>query len=131
MTLQITLSEDGPHSGDYSTNVADAISQGVRVLNHALRRGGIEQPADAAYIISDLALAAHGLEQLCDQFSSYFVTELAAGRLGLWSEREGTVETAVEETTLALGLSASLASQLGRQLDAARNLCDGLEGVGE
>jgi len=85
MTETIRLSSDGPHSPDYTREVAAAVAEAVRVLNHATTFGHIGDalafPADADAVLGSLSTAAQRLPQLLDQLRDWLVGELAAGRL--------------------------------------------------
>jgi hypothetical protein len=84
-TAPMALSIDGPHSDDYTADVARLAAEAVRVLNHATgyhTSEGLTYPATAYRIAGNLAAAAFGTGQLTDQMVTFLDRELAAGRLG-------------------------------------------------
>src|SRR2546423_409446 len=110
----MTLDPDGPHSSEYTKEVADTLGEAVRVLNHATRnKAGLEYPSDAAAVIGALAAAAGGLEQTCYQLSRWLSNEYEGGRVAEWSEgrrvaewsegrRSGDVSAAITDAHVAL-----------------------------
>ena len=67
--MKITLNIDGPHSGDYSREVAEAVAEGIRVLNHASTgpASGLDYASDVDSILCNLQSAAYRLPQLLHQ----------------------------------------------------------------
>jgi hypothetical protein len=79
----IEFRPDGPHSDDYTTDLADAFAESVRVLNHATMTGsGLTYPATAYTVVGALSAGASGLRQLLDQLGAFLDQQDAAGRLG-------------------------------------------------
>jgi hypothetical protein len=63
--------------------LARAAAEAIRALNHATLGGdGLEQPADAYDLLSELSLAASRLPQLLGQVGTWLAAALAGGRLG-------------------------------------------------
>ena len=59
------LNTNGPHSGDCSREVTEAVAEGVRVLNHASTgsASGLDYASDVDSILRNLQSAACGLRQ--------------------------------------------------------------------
>jgi hypothetical protein len=75
---------DGPHSDDYTAEVARAVAEGVRVLNHATGSHagrGLTCPQTVYTVAGCLGAAAAGLGQLLRQLSAFLEEQAAAGRL--------------------------------------------------
>lgn len=82
--VTVRLSPDGPHSPEYTCQVASAVAEAVRVLNHATLNfvgQALEFPADADTVLCSLSIAAQRLPQLLDQLRDWLNGELAAGCL--------------------------------------------------
>ena len=80
----VRLSPDGPHSPEYTCQVASAVAEAVRVLNHATLNftgQALEFPADTDSVLCSLSTAAQRLPQLLDQLRGWLNGELATGRL--------------------------------------------------
>jgi hypothetical protein len=77
------LSTTGPHSDDYTRQVARGLAETIRVLNHATRggTGGLTEPTTAADVLGNLHSAVAGLDQLTRQIGQYLTLERIAGRL--------------------------------------------------
>ena len=58
--MKITLNIDSLHSGDYSREVAEAVAEGMRVLNHASigPASGLDYASDVDSILRNLQSAA-------------------------------------------------------------------------
>lgn len=66
------LHTDGPHSPDYTRQVAEAMAEAVRVLNYATQSDdGLKNPADAYELLGYLAAAAASLPQLLRQTQGF------------------------------------------------------------
>jgi hypothetical protein len=84
MTETVRLSPGGPHSPDYTREVASAVAEAIRVLNHATLSyfgEALAFPADADAVIGSLGAAPQRLPQLLDQVRGWLASELTAGRL--------------------------------------------------
>ena len=81
--MKLTLNTDGPHSGDYSREVAEAGAEGIRVLNHASIRpaSGLDYASDVDSILRNLQSAACRLPQLLHQLAGWLQSLHEAGRL--------------------------------------------------
>jgi hypothetical protein len=116
MIEMIRLSPGGPHSPDYTREVASAVAEAVRVLNHAtLSHIGesLAYPADADAVTGSLAIAAQRLPQLLDQLRGWLASELTAGRLQVnHGPHADNPAAAVQAASLQLGNASAAASQL-------------------
>jgi hypothetical protein len=122
----IELRPDGPHSDDYTIEVARAVAESVRVLNyatgsHAAR--GLRYPQTVYTVTGTLSAAAGGLGQLLDQMGAFLRAQVESGRV---ADDFGTPETvlAVAETCLADARLAAAA--LARALADAQNATSGM-----
>ena len=78
----VILDTGAPPSPDYALEVAEAIAEGVRVLNHQTRHHeALEDPYDGDRLIRRLDSAVHRLPQLLDQIASWYEREAAEGKL--------------------------------------------------
>lgn len=79
----IEFRPDGPHSDDYTAEMARSFTESVRVLNHAtMTRPGLSWPSTVYTVVGDLAAGTAGLRQLFDQLGAFLDAEDTAGRLG-------------------------------------------------
>ncbi len=80
----IILSTGGPHSSEYTRQVAEAAAEAIRVLNHATLNHAaqaLRYPADADAVVESLATAAMRLPQLLEQLGYRLAEWGVAGRL--------------------------------------------------
>jgi hypothetical protein len=122
--VTIRLSPDGPHSPEYTRQVASAAAEAVRVLNHAtLNHPGqaLAFPADADAVIGSISTAAQRLPQLLDQLREWLTGELTAGRLQVsYGPHAGSPAAAVGTAGQRLRYASAIASRLHLALkDAA------------
>lgn len=113
------LSIDGPHSPDYTRQIADQLAECVRVLNHATRGDGLVNPGDAYELLGALARAAGGLPQLLGQVDQFLDTGAGSGRF--YDVNDGDdAQVAVMATVPYLGDASTAAEQLREALDSAQ-----------
>ncbi len=113
---QPVLNTNGPHSGDYSRQVASLAAEAIRVLNHGTLNdfaGGLEYPADVDSVTASLARMASMLSQLLGQLSQWLEGQQEAGRLEV---RHGTYE----------GDPAAAAAAVAYWLNEAQGMAGGL-----
>jgi hypothetical protein len=81
--MKIILNIDGPHSGEYSREVAAAVTEGVRTLNHASTypARGLDYASDVDSVLHSLRSAASRLPQLLHQLAGWLQSLYEAGRL--------------------------------------------------
>lgn len=66
------LDTDGPHSDDYTRQVAQAFAEAVRVLNHAtLNRDGVTYPATVHDVLGSLRDGIQRLDQTLHQLNQH------------------------------------------------------------
>lgn len=77
---EITLKTDPPHTPRYTRQLAQAVAETIRCLNHATfpGSGGLEQPADAESVLASLASAMSRMPQLFEQLAAWLADQ--AGR---------------------------------------------------
>jgi hypothetical protein len=117
----LSLNPSGPHSDDYTRQVADGLAEAVRVLNHATQpgTGGVTTPATVSDVLGTLAAAVAGMDQLVRQLAEYLAAEHAAGRLGADS---GSVADALASPTAEIANVRRAASSLHVWLARAHNI---------
>jgi hypothetical protein len=120
--VTVRLSPDGPHSPEYTGQVASAIAEAVRVLNHATLNftgQALEFPADADTVLCSLGTAAQRLPQLLDQLRGWLNDELAAGRLRVGhGPHTGDPAAAMTEAARKLRDASAIAFRLHLALTA-------------
>ena len=114
--MDITIDPGGPHSPEYSVELANAIAEAVRTLNHATidrRNGALVYPADADAVISALATAMQRLPQLLDQIREWLTEEYRAGRMQVtYGPHAGDPGAATLEARIGLSEASAIAGQL-------------------
>ncbi|RVX39115.1 hypothetical protein EDD27_1457 [Nonomuraea polychroma] len=119
MAATIRLSSDGPHSDEYTRQVADALSESVRVLNHATATGaGLASPATVYDVLGRASATIAGFDQLLRQIGKRLQRHLASGRLG---DDHGDPASTVEQTLAELAAARQAAHTLTRRLERAFN----------
>ena len=116
--MKTDLKTDGPHSPEYTAEVADAAAEAIRVLNHAT--GGTEAltyPNDVDRLISVLETLASRLPQLFDQIQANLVRITSAP--GLYDDRGHDPATTVAGVSMGLGAARGAAAMLHDVLNAA------------
>jgi hypothetical protein len=81
---RVEFRRDGPHSDDYTAEVAGAVAEGARVLNDATgshASQGLTCPQTVYTVAGCLGAAAGGLGQLLRQLSAFLERQAADGRL--------------------------------------------------
>ncbi len=127
MSETITLSTLGPHSPEYTREVAWGLAECVRVLNYATgsaEDAGIAYPATAYEVLGALYTATGRLPQLLSQLSGWLERAAEAGRLA--EERHGDVVAAVATAQEALECAAGHVGAVTSALQAAQNAIAGL-----
>ena len=111
------------------SQLADAVAEHVRALNHATLpgRSAYRWPADVDSVIASLQIAADRLTQALAQASEWLGAELAAGRVG--HDPDDDPAAVVEAAQRWLGTSFSEACELSTALDVAHQYTAGLTGV--
>ena len=127
MGERIEFRSDGPHSDGYTTDLARAFAEAVRVLNHATGPHGgrgLRYPSTVYDVASNLATGAAGLGQLMTQIGAFLTREAAAGHL---ADTSGTdPRLTVRDTALVLRDAECAAAALA---DALRDLQSAVSGL--
>jgi hypothetical protein len=122
----IGLQTGGPHSAEYTMQVADTLAEAVRVLNYATLGDapGLEYAGDAYSLLGALYGATGGLPQLFAQVTKFLARQAAAGT---WADdRTRDVAGQVAEASFRLGHASQLAADLTTVLQQAQNAISGL-----
>lgn len=124
--MDISLNTDGPHSPEYTREVADALAEAVRVLNYSTRSGeaGLESPADAYSLLGALYTATGRLPQLVTQIVAFLAAQGGSGALADAHDR--SVATQIAEASYHLGHADGTATKLTAALQQAQQSISGL-----
>jgi hypothetical protein len=127
----LSLRADGPHSPEYTKEVADFLAEAVRVLNYATKGDGLQYPSDVAHVVGALALATERTQQLLQQLSTWLGAEHEAGRIGEWSEgpHQGDGDSALLAARIQLDGVIGANRVLSQRLNAAHSATNVLEGT--
>jgi hypothetical protein len=125
MSEPISLSTLGPHSPEYTVQVANAMAECVRVLNHATRLGeAIGYPSTVYDVLGALYTATARFPQLLDQLSGWLEHMTEAGSLG--EDQHGDVIGVVAAAEEALARTSGLFGSITSALQAAQQAISGL-----
>jgi hypothetical protein len=122
-TLTHQLNPDGPHDDDYTRHVASALSEAVRVLNHATRSSGVTAPNTVYDVIGHVSAAAAGLDQLLRQLGQRLASMHTAGQIG---HDNRPPAAAVLQARLMLTEGRSLARGLAERISRAHQITAGM-----
>lgn len=124
--MDISLNTDGPHSPEYTQEVANALAEAVRVLNYATLGDapGLENPGDAYSLLAALYTATMRMPQLLQQVRSFLNDEASSGQLADDHQRDPSTQTAIAGG--ALMTAAEHAESLTRNLQQAQQEISGL-----
>jgi hypothetical protein len=126
MNDPIKLNPSGPHTPEYTRQVADTLAEAVRVLIYATRSGagGLRYPADAYSLLGALCTATGRLDQLLTQVAGFLEAQHRSGTL---SDSQGRdPRELVERALYSLFLAREAAFNLTNSLQAAQNAISGL-----
>jgi hypothetical protein len=80
--MQVDLNIDGPHSDDYTIEVAQAAREAVRVINHATIFGdGLSMPQTVYAVTGALHETAYEMRQALEQIRVFLDNEHDDGRI--------------------------------------------------
>ena len=132
MSINVVLNPGAPPDHLYVLEVAEALAEAVRVLNHQTRHHeALESPEDAGVVLSALATMAHRLPQLLDQVGHWLDAEAQAGHLevtsGKFAGRPGAVANAVR---ILLDAAAGRFREAETALEAAHQVTAALAPAG-
>ena len=132
MSINVVLNPDAPPDHPYVLEVAEALAEAVRVLNHQTLHEALESPEDADVVVSALATMANRLPQLLDQVGHWFDAEAQAGHLevtsGKFAGRPGAVANAVR---ILLDAAAARFREAETALEAAHQITGAMAPAGE
>ena len=132
MSINVVLNPDAPPDHLYVLEVAEALAEAVRVLNHQTLHGALESPEDADVVVSALATMAHRLPQLLDQVGHWLEAEEAAGRLEVTDGKfAGKPGAAVDVVRTYLDGTAGRFRDAERLLESAHQVTGAMAPAGE
>lgn len=124
MAETFRLPSDGPHNDDYTGEIATALSEAVRVLNHATQsRAGITYPSTIYDVLGRIGATTNGLDQLLRQLGEALRRMLASDRLG---DDHGDPAERVDTLLSELAEARKTARALSTRIDCAFNATAGL-----
>jgi len=126
MPEPVDLRTDGPHGTEYTMQVADALAEAARVLNHATMpgAGGLDYPGDVYSLLGALYTATQRLPQLFGQLAAFLASQRDAGNLADDHGRDVIAQVAL--ASFRLGKAHGAAVTLTEELQAAQNAVSGL-----
>ncbi len=129
----VTLNASAPPGPDYVLELAEAIADGVRVLNHLTRHHeALERPDEGDALLGYLESAVSRLPQLLDQIASWYEREAADGKLkvagGDW---EGIPGMAIVALRMRMDAARMTAEQLAADLASAARVTTDLAAAGD
>jgi hypothetical protein len=128
--MNVDLNADGPHSGEYSREVAEAMAEAARVLCHATigSAPGLDYASDADSVTGFMASTAARLGQLSEQLSGHLGWMHGHGRLG--DDDGQDVSGRVDAARDAYSEAGRLAAQLSRALSRAQSATSHMQTLG-
>ncbi len=122
----LVLNTGGPFTPEYTKQVAGALAEGVRVLNHGTGNHTAEAlrwPADVDAIVQSLTTMTERSPQLLEQIGDWLEEECAEGRLlishGPW---KGNPDETVTQVQSWLSGATEAAGELYAALNGARQV---------
>lgn len=124
MSITVVLNIDGPREPGYVLEVAEAVAQAVRVLNHLTRsHDSLRHPHEADALLRYLESAAAGHQQLLGQIAGWWEEEQHAGRIRVADGRfTGDPVAAVAEIRARLRAAGWAAETLRAALGGATSV---------
>jgi hypothetical protein len=131
--VNLDLNPDAPPSPERTLQLAEALPEIVRWLNHQTRHHeALSDPSDADRVLRELATAAARLPQLLGQVTSWLHAEVYAGRVEMASgSRFPNAGLAEDVVRLKLEAAAADAGRLQKALDAAASVTSDMAAVRE
>ena len=125
MAETFRLDASGPHSADYTTHVAEALTEAVRVLNHATRASaGVPDPVTVYVVLGRVTTAIAGLDQLLPQLADQLVRLNADSRL---TDDNNDPALSLANALIHLDAATAMSTVVARQLAAAHTATSGLK----
>jgi hypothetical protein len=131
MSLELSVTTDGPADPQYVLELANGLAEVVRSLNHQTRHHqALHYPSEADKLIREISLAVSRLPQLLEQVSGWLEAEQATGRIGV-ADGSGyfTAAPVVMAARGWLERAQAQARILQQALDAAASMTTDLTGV--
>lgn len=122
MAETFRLSPERPHNDDYSYQGGTALSEAVRVLEHATY-SGVVYPSAVHNVLGRSSAAAAGLDQMRRQIAETLERVLTSGRPG---DDHGAPDEQVDNAIAELTAARETAHILAVHLDHAFNATAGL-----
>ena len=122
MSITVVLDIDGPRDHLYVLEIAEAVPEAMKVLNHLTNdHASLTHPSEAARLLSYMAASAAGYPQMAEQVTRWLEAEWVAGRIRVTGgEFTGDPGGAVAAVRARLGEARSAAGMLWAALkDAA------------
>lgn len=122
--MELDLSTGTPSSPERTLQLAEAMAEIVRTLNHQTRHHeALRYPSDADRLLREIETAAMRLPQLLDQIGSWVVTEVDAARIEITDgEWEGNLGGAVTALRIRLDTARGDAEALSADLKRAASV---------
>lgn len=118
------LDPDGPHSDDYTRQVANAFAETVRVLNYATRTNdGVTYPSTVHDVLGSLRTGMQRMDQLLQQLDERLIRFTQSGQL---ADTTGDPFTTVNSTLRQIAGLRADAAVMAERLDRAHNATSGL-----
>jgi len=118
--VNIDLNPDADPSPEHTLQLAEALPEIVRALNHQTRHHeALRYPSDADQLLREISTTARRLPQLLEQVTRWLQQEQEAGRVTVTGSRYPGPALAVDVTRLHLEVAAADARRLRNSLVAA------------
>lgn len=129
----VTLNIGIPPHSEYTLEVAEALAEAVRVLNHhTMHHEALRYPSDADRVLRELSSAASRLPQLLDQIGAWLTAEHEAGCIrvpgGEWA---GVPGVAVAAVLMRMDEPRALAGALSGALDRVASVTADMAAAGD
>ena len=131
--MDIDLSTAAPASPERTLQLAEALAEIVRTLNHLTRHPeALRWPSDADRLIRELATAASRLPQLLEQAAAWLAREDEAERIGIPSgEYAGCPLLATATAREYLEAAGAAAAVMQEALGSAASVTGTMTGTGD
>ena len=128
----LTIDPDAPADPVYVLELAEALAEIVRALNHLTRHHeALHYPSEADGLVQHLAAAAGRLPQLLSQLSAWLNEEYAEGRIRMTGGEFPQAVLAVMAAEARLGKAAEHAEALRQALESAASVTSCMAAAGD
>lgn len=122
--MDLHLAADGPHSDDYTREVAVGFAETVRILNYATRTSdGMPEPATLNSVLNYLSTGMHRMDQLLGQLDDRLRAMAVENRIG---DTRSDPFQVVAQVRRQFELLRTDAAVMAERLDRAFNATSGL-----